>query len=219
MKRLVFLVEGDTELLLINKHVIPFLYRKGFNNPMQAQKIVTNRKMNKKGGVINYEYLKNDMLRVLAQGNVIITTFLDFFRLPGSFPGYTSESGKVELIESAVSYNLGENPNIIPYIQLHEFEALLFSDIRGFEIVVDKEKEIAQLAAIIQKYDNPEDINNRPQTAPSKRLIDIFGYDKVSDGELIMDALGIEIMISKCPRFRSWIEKIEFELNQDALHQ
>ncbi len=218
MKRFVFLVEGDTELLLINKHVIPFLYQKGFSNSMQAQKIVTNRKMNKKGGVINYEYLKNDMHRVLAQGNVIVTTFLDFFRLPSSFPGYTLESGKVELIECAVSKDMGENPNIIPYIQVHEFEALLFSDIRGFEIVVDKEKEIAKLAAIIQKYDNPEDINNRPQTAPSKRLIDIFGYEKVSDGELIMDALGIEIMISKCPRFRSWIEKIEFELNQDALH-
>ena len=218
MKRLVFLVEGDTELLLINKHVIPFLYQKGFSNSMQAQKIVTNRKMNKKGGVINYEYLKNDMHRVLAQGNVIVTTFLDFFRLPNSFPGYTPESSKIEQVESAVSNDMGKNPNILPYIQLHEFEALLFSDIRGFEIVVDKEKEIAQLAAIIQKYDNPEDINNRPQTAPSRRLIDIFGYDKVSDGELIMDALGIEIMISKCPRFRSWIEKIEFELNQDALH-
>lgn len=219
MKRLVFLVEGDTELLLMNKHVIPFLYRKGFFNPMQAQKIVTNRKMNKKGGVINYEYLRNDMLRILAQGNVIITTFLDFFRLPGSFPGYTSDSGKVELIESAVSQDIGENSNILPYIQLHEFEALLFSDIRGFEIVVDDEKEIAQLAAIIQKYDNPEDINNGPQTAPSKRLLNIFGYDKVSDGELIMDALGIETMISKCPRFRLWIEKIELKLNQDTLHQ
>ncbi|MET3113708.1 hypothetical protein AAKU52_001437 [Pedobacter sp. CG_S7] len=37
------------------------LYRKGFKNVMTAQKIITNRKLHKKGGNVNYEYLKNDV--------------------------------------------------------------------------------------------------------------------------------------------------------------
>ena len=209
MKRLVFLVEGDTELLFINKHVIPHLYQKGFCNPMHAQKIVTNRKMNKKGGVINYEYLKNDMKRVLAQGNIIITTFLDFFRLPNSFPGYSADPKRIGSIEAGILEDMNNNPDIIPYIQLHEMEALMFSDIRGFEMVVDDQKKIEQLISVMNEYSNPEDINNTPQTAPSKRLELIFGYEKITDGEIILDTLGIEIMILKCPRFASWIKRIE----------
>lgn len=90
MKRVVFIVEGDTEVSFIQKRVIPYLYSKGFTNPMNAQKILTNRKLNKKGGNVGFEYLKNDVSRVAATKNVLITTLLDFFRLPTDFPGYTT---------------------------------------------------------------------------------------------------------------------------------
>lgn len=66
MKRVVFIVEGDTEVSFIQKRVIPYLYSKGFTNPMNAQKILTNRKLNKKGGNVGFEYLKNDVSRVAA---------------------------------------------------------------------------------------------------------------------------------------------------------
>lgn len=50
-ERVVFIVEGDTEVSFIQKRVIPYLYSKGFTNPMNAQKILTNRKLNKKVGM------------------------------------------------------------------------------------------------------------------------------------------------------------------------
>src|SRR5690554_190358 len=102
MKRLVFIVEGDTEVLFINSSVIPYLYNLGFKNSMNAQTIITNRKQHKKGGVVNYQYLKNDISRVLAQENAIITTFIDFFRLPTNFPNYTSDSALIYQIENGI---------------------------------------------------------------------------------------------------------------------
>lgn len=69
MKRVVFIVEGDTEVSFIQKCVIPYLYLKGFTNPMNAQKILTNRKRNKKGGNVGFDYLKNDVARVAATYN------------------------------------------------------------------------------------------------------------------------------------------------------
>lgn len=215
MKRLVFLVEGDTELIFINQHVIPYLYGKGYSNSMNAQKIITNRKLHKKGGNINYQYLKNDVQRTLAQGNVLITTFLDFFRLPTNFPGYTSESYKIEAIESAVFEDLGSNPCILPYIQKHEMEALMFSGMDGFEIVIDDVAQLVTLQEILAVYANPEDINSRPEQAPSFRLRRIFDYDKVADGEMILEGLGIGRMISKCPRFAAWLQQLEALLERN----
>lgn len=100
MKRVVFIVEGDTEVSFIQKCVIPYLYLKGFTNPMNAQKILTNRRLNKKGGNVGFDYLKNDVARVAATGNVLITTLLDFFRLPVDFPGYTTDSLKLAELET-----------------------------------------------------------------------------------------------------------------------
>ncbi len=214
MKRLVFLVEGDTELILINQHVIPYLYKQGFTNSMNAQKIITNRKLHTKGGNINYEYLQNDINRVFAQGNVIITTFLDFFRLPNTFPGYTINVNNIVNVEAAIHKEFGNHPYLIPYIQKHEMEALMYCCIDGFEIVVDEAKALKALQEIIDKYFNPEEINSAPNKAPSKRLKAIFNYDKVVDGELILEAVGISNMINKCPRFALWLQKI-----QDALRK
>lgn len=216
MKRLVFLVEGDTEIIFVEKYIIPYLYNKGFVNPMNVQKIITNRKLHKKGGNVNYQFLKNDIQRVLAQGNVIITTFLDFFRLPTSFPGYSANVADIEKIEFAVFADLGENSSVIPYIQKHEMEALMFSSMEGFEFIIDEEDQIDKLTAIMDQYTNPEDINSTPQGAPSKRLENIFKYDKVVDGELILGELGIELILEKCPRFATWMNKVVFALEADS---
>jgi hypothetical protein len=208
MKRLVFLVEGDSEILFINKHVIPYLYALGFTNPMNAQAVITNRQQHKKGGITNYILFKNDLERVLAQPNVIVTTLIDFFKLPTNFPNYTTDSSGIGLIEKGVHEDFDNQFYLIPYIQKHELEALMFSNMDGFNIVVDDPNKLNQLGEIIKKYQNPEEINNSPETAPSKRLISIFGYEKISDGEMIFEAIGIKEIMSKCPRFNEWIKQI-----------
>lgn len=214
MTRLVFIVEGDTEVSFVNNHIIPYLINRGFNNPANAQTIITSRRKNKKGGVLSYEYFKNDVTRVMAQGNVIITSMLDFFRLPSNFPNFSTDSSKVCDIEEGILTDLGGQNNLIPYVQLHEIEALMFSDTTGFDFVIDDAQEMAQIREIIQEYPNPEDINNSPETAPSKRLGRIFNYNKVADGELIFEALGIAKILKACPRFAEWIETIENKLRE-----
>ena len=88
MKRVVFIVEGDTEVSFIQKRVIPYLYSKGFTNPMNAQKILTNRKLNKKGGNVGFEYLKNDVSRVAATKNVLIYRFSRLYHRQFETAGY-----------------------------------------------------------------------------------------------------------------------------------
>ena len=96
----------------------------------------------------------------------------------------------------------------IPYIQLHEFEALLFASNEGFNSFFDEiQKEKAQ--QIINSYDNPEDINTTPEGAPSKRILAIKeDYDKVLEGNLIALEIGFSKIMEKCTRFRAWIEKL-----------
>ena len=204
MKRVVFIVEGNTEVLFINRVVIPYLYKEGFKNSMNSQTILTNKRQNKKGGVINYQYLKNDIERVFAQGNVIVTTFIDFFRLPTNFPNFTIDSNLISEIEKGIFDDIN-NPNLIPYIQKYELEALLFSDKESFEIVIDEQSKLDKINEITEEFPNPEDINSNPEKTPSKRLEQIFNYDKVADSQLIFEMMSFESILQKCPRSRNWI--------------
>lgn len=96
----------------------------------------------------------------------------------------------------------------VPYIQLHEFEALLFSSNAGFkEYFSPLEQE--KTNAIVRAYANPEDINSSPDKAPSKRLLAIHAnYDKILEGNLIALCVGIDTILNRCPRFKNWIEKL-----------
>ena len=149
MKRVIILVEGDSEIILMNKFVIPHLYQVLYTCgnadvecSIEAVKITTNRALNKKGGNVSYAYLVNDMKRFVSQGCTLITTFFDFFRLPADFPGYTKDGSQVDEIENAVALDMKKRiptlPDFLPYIQMYEFEALLFSGIDGFEFVLDE---------------------------------------------------------------------------------
>ncbi|MGB5927142.1 MAG: DUF4276 family protein [Cyclobacteriaceae bacterium] len=94
-------------------------------------------------------------------------------------------------------------------MQKHELEALMFSDMSGFELVTDDRYHLKQIKQIIDEYPNPEDINNSEETAPSRRLRKIFRYNKVLDGELVFEMVGIEKIMEKCPRFSQWMNNIE----------
>lgn len=212
MKRLVFIVEGDTEIILVEKLIVPYLGNLGFTNPMHAQTIITNRKQFKKGGVGSYGKYKNEVSNTLAQGDVIVTTLIDFFKLPTDFPVYTPDSTKINEIEDAILADFDNNPVLVPYIQRHELEALMFSAMDGFDLVLDDEQGRNQLQQIMDDFPNPEDINNSPETAPSKRLKRIFNYDKTGDGQMIFEMIGIEAILDKCPRFANWIETLKQKL-------
>ncbi len=117
MKRLVFIVEGDTELILVQNLIIPYLASLGFTNPMHGQTITTNRKQHKKGGVGSYGKFRNEITRTLAQGNVMITTLIDLYGLPTDFPSF---AGGIDSIEAAVHRDFDNSDLLVPYIQKYE---------------------------------------------------------------------------------------------------
>ena len=100
----------------------------------------------------------------------------------------------------------------IPYIQLHEFEGLLFCDVDVFKQVIPQEELVGmqELVEVISGNPNPEMINNSPETSPSHRLLRIIkGYNKIVYGNIIAETIGIETIRTKCPRFNEWLTQIE----------
>lgn len=209
--RLVFIVEGDSEVAFVNNKVIPYLYGLGtFNGwSINAQKITTSRKHNTKGGVISVEYLKNEIQRTISQTpGIWITTLLDFFRLPVDFPHYTTDGSRISEIEEGLK-DLISYDRFIPYIQKYEFETLLFADISGFEYLDLTENQMKQICEIAESHPDIETINGGPDTAPSKRLAAIFNYQKVLYSEIVLSDTTIEQIRDKSHGFDSWMKKIE----------
>jgi hypothetical protein len=98
----------------------------------------------------------------------------------------------------------------LPYIQLHELEGLLFSDISGFEqLPYLNPKSLEKIKAIIDMHTNPELINDGETTHPSARLEKLLpDYKKPIRVLTISKNPGIEKILNKCPHFKNWIEKI-----------
>ena len=62
---------------------------------------------------------------------------------------------------------------------------------------------------IVKEFNNPEDINTRPQYAPSKRILTIKeNYNKPLEGNLIALEIGINEMLKRCTRFSIWVNRL-----------
>lgn len=217
MKRLMIVVEGKTEEEFVKEILKPYFYDLGFYN-ISAIKIQTRKGY--KGGFVNYAHLKNDVLKLLHEPNTLVTTFVDYFRVPTSLPNFnecsklSNVTNRIACLENSIKADIGFEDRFIPYIQQHEFESLLFSRSQSFAAYYDMEI-VSSIEKIIEQYDNPEDINEKPSTSPSNRLlVFIPNFKKATDGILIALETGIEIILEKCPHFRTWIERLVKELDQ-----
>lgn len=184
--------------------------------------VITSRKKHKKGGLGNYFQAKNDLVRWIAEEkgrHPFFTTMFDLYALPNDFPKF-EESLKiidpykrVEFLENALFEDINYH-KFIPYIQLHEFEALLLAnpEILLMEYV-DAKKQIEKLKEIVANYDdNPEKVNTGNATAPSKRIIALipeYEGNKVSVGSVLAGIEGIEVQKGRCKHFADWINKIQ----------
>lgn len=217
MKRLVFIVEGETEEAFVNNILRPYFQNCGLYNPIQCFKIKHTQ-----GGLHKYSYVRNDVLNTIYETDVIVTTMFDLYALPHSFPGYDEAQAienhldRVKFLEAKMKEDIEENQgrsfnNYIPYIQLHEFEALAFSSSNSFEALFeDNEMDYKGIRTVIDNFPNPEDINDSPETAPSKRMQRLIqGYNKVTYGISLIEYTGIDVILQKCPHFREWIETLK----------
>jgi hypothetical protein len=209
MKRIIIIVEGQTEAEFFKRIVFPYLYKQGIKEiiayPAQTS-------IGHKGGN-QYSHIRNEIQRILKRfdNNVIVSTFFDYYGLH-SFPKVEESKAKpqiqdrVRTLEQAIAEDLNDN-RLLPYIQLHEFEALLFSSSAGFRWY--HPEILPEIKQITEKFPNPELINDHPDTAPSKRILRLIDrYNKVVEGVEIAEIIGMETIMDKCPRFRQWIETL-----------
>ena len=192
--------EGQTEVDFVKK-----LNKRYFNAKGISLKPAFINKTNAMNGNVSMDRVVSFIKKAKE---IIVTTFIDYY-------GFKGETGKsyVEL-ENKIT-ELSQREHLIAYVQLHETEALWFSDIEAIKIVKDADRKQKQaLDKIIKDYPNPEDINNSKETAPSKRLEAIFpDYKKIIDGNAIADKISIDKMKEKCPHFSDWLERIEKEVD------
>ncbi len=105
---------------------------------------------------------------------------------------------------------LRSDVRFLPYLQLHEYEGLLFSDPAAFARGIYQPDLAASLQKVRDGFPTPEDIDDGPETAPSKRVLKLYPpYRKPLYGTLAALEVGISTMRRECPHFRDWIERLE----------
>jgi hypothetical protein len=173
------------------------------------------------GGIVRWSILKKEIETHLQEANVIVSTLIDYYGLykKYNFPSW-AESEKIldknrrmDFLENVMKMDIAaaRQHRFIPYLQLHEFEGLLFNEIQIFYDQVPRAELVGteELKRTFADYTNPEMINNNPNTSPSHRLQRIIkGYNKPLYGHYFAEAIGIDKIQAKSPRFDHWIKSI-----------
>lgn len=212
------LCEGKTEQEFVNRIIQPAL------SSRQVYVYATQvSKPGQKGGDVKFPRVQKDIRNFLTQRNdTYVTTFLDYYSLDPEWPGYKASNEINELdakcykIANATTENLTNafpavqvRNRFIPYFSMHEIEALYFGKpnilAEGIGVEVKTINDI-----LAQFNNNPELINNHPDTAPSKRILKINkSFIKTVTGIRIAERIGLEAMRDKCAQFNRWLTQLE----------
>ena len=207
--RLLVVCEGQTEANFVKNCLAPALVQRGV---LVHPTLLKTRPGKQGGGNVSIERLAINLANEYSNHD-FLTTLVDLY-------GFSDRDGRdrQQLEESIFRAARQRRPEIrpdrvFPYVQQYEFEALLFSDIRRFEWVLDGWTHAAEqrLQRIADAYPDPEQINDDPTTAPSKRLASVFGgtYRKTEHGPLIAEDIGLDAIRQHCPRFNAWVTRLE----------
>lgn len=218
MKRGLILVEGQTEEAFVTAVLSPYL--SGNVGLWLEPTIVTTKRVaagpNFKGGVSHYQKIRNDLIRLFSDSHaVVVTTLFDYYRFPADAPGMAERSKsataqqKVSSVEGALAADISR-PRFVPFLALHELEAWLFSDLEGVNWAFPEGSRLEELREIRAQFNSPEEINERYETAPSRRIQAACpAYQKATDGTVVLEAIGIETIRRECPHFAQWLDQLE----------
>ena len=214
MSRVRILVEGQTEETFVNDILSPHLNQMG----VYPYALLFRRK----SGSFAYQRARREILNSLKEDSALIcTTMVDFYGMPTDWPGRNESQScrnyrdKAQRIEQALAADIiaqmGDSWNparFIPYVQMHEFEALLFSDTSV--LAASDSRVSAQLERILQSFSCPEEINDDYNTCPSRRIKKhIDDYVKTLDGIIAARNIGLAKMRQTCPHFDEWLTRLE----------
>ena len=224
LKRLLICVEGETEESFVDRILGPHLIGHGFSLVI-PHLMGTGRERSQRGGIRRWRSVRQEIVRHLREDpGRYVSTMVDYYGMPNDWPGRSnpftaamSVSDRAEEIEEAllrdISNDMGTNFNpdrFIPYVMMHEFEAMLFSDCDSFGHAIGRPDLTDELQRIRDPFDSPEAIDDSPYTAPSKRIEEIFPeYDKLVGGTAGILGIGLESIRNQCPHFDAWLHRLE----------
>jgi hypothetical protein len=217
--RLYLTVEGETELKFAKETLFSHLAK--FEVEVRPRMVLTNRKLGKRGGALNFQRLKRDTTHLMkedAHREARFSTMIDMYALPADYPGWkeaekkSKPADRVLELETALAAELDDS-RFIPFLQLHEFEAFLYCDLKQMQSrIEDSDKAIGDLQKEVADFSCPEDIDEGETTAPSKRLIKhLPRYEnlKVRVAAPAAGAIGLQVLREKCPHFGQWLTRLE----------
>lgn len=214
-------MEGQTEEAFVNDVLAPHL----LNHEIYASATIVgtpkrrgSAPLTKGGG--HWPRWERDIRRVLGeqpQTGFRVTTLFDLYGLPSGFPGLRqhakdSDTGRrCDNLEAALARTISDS-RLIPYLQRHEYEALVLASLPSLRALLDAKDDVDGLNALEDEIAGvaPEDVDDGKETAPSKRLRKhIPGYSKTVHGPLAVSDKGLNVLRTKCPRFNTWLCRLE----------
>lgn len=217
---LYLLVEGQTEEAFAKSVLGPHLERFDVSVTPMIVKTSTDRVTGRKrkgGG--RWKHWHADLHRLTTQqrrAEARFTTLFDLYGLPGDFPGLDAHGADRDTLRRASSLEAAmaeavKDHRFIPYLQRHEFEALVLAclpQLAEFLEPVDRPTVDALRATLGSLA--PEEVNDGPETAPSKRLLaSVPGYRKTLHGVYACESAGLAALRVACPRFDGWVTRLE----------
>jgi len=223
MSEVVAIVEGQTEQTFVRDQLAAHLGSRG--TTIWA---VLPGRTRRQGGVKEWPIARADIIRTLHEGRYC-TTMFDYYAMPASWPGRSASKAlpwreRATHVEDAVLENIAAamggsfNPaQFIPYVQLHEFEALAFADIQTLAEVTAPLIAAQLVAPLAQHYQSvldevghPEAINDSYETCPSRRITArVAAYRKRVHGPIVTRRIGLDILRARCDHFAAWLTKLE----------
>lgn len=223
MPRLYLFAEGQTEQAFASRILGPHLASHGVYL-QGAILTATSRRhgTTHRGGGRKYLNVKQDVERLLKQESgpdVFFTTMIDLYSIYQDMPGRERADTfrddprrRVHALEEAFAADVGDR-RFIPYIQLHEFEAILFVDPSHFGLFYENARRgIAELNKVAESFEGPEWIDDGQHSAPSKRIaaqFPAYAHHKPVAGPQIAESIGLQRIRDQCPHFASWLERLE----------
>ena len=164
-----------------------------------------------RGGDVTVERLAREMARLYWDSD-FVTSLVDFYGFRGK--GSATVDELEQIVDEKVNDNMRrswDQSRVFSYVQQHEFEGLLFSDVSAFASLISvPDDAVDALREIRSQFPTPEHINDNSNTAPSKRIVKLIPrYQKVVDGSLLAEEIGLETIRAACPRFNAWVTRLE----------
>lgn len=226
MNRLLVHVEGQTEEGFVNTVLAATLNRFGYLS-VSARILGSARPRRRRGGARGWISVRREIVRHLRRDSeCVVATLVDYYGMPqhgqAAWPGRALAASKPfserpTVVEQAIAQDIAsemgpgfDSRRFVPGVLMHEFEALLFTDCAVLAEVIGRPHLAAEFQRIRNQFESPEQIDDGPTTAPSKRILTMVPeYRKTVDGILAASRVGLERFRAACPHFNHWMTRVE----------